>query len=264
MTSAVEAWPAVRIEDMVCDDVRDVHTLISGSFEARLRPYMTAAQPGAARFLEAYVRTAAFNPDRRYRVARSDSGQLLGFADLRLIGDTSCFLSYIAVSRAARGRGVASAILDDFLSEHPYLRSMELDVFADNVAARALYEKRGFRETGAVEWWVREVPPKSAVPSGWVLKNAPEAAAWHFSFGFCNYLVDTGSSTRNVGHIGSRTLRCYSAGDFTDRDFLAGMAALVPAAREALFIGPSSIGVRLSGCSSVNTSIRMTCPLVAE
>lgn len=249
---------AVRIEEMVCDDVGDVHALVSGSFSARLRPYMTTAQSGAARFLDSYVRTTVVNSDRLYRVARSDEGHLLGFADLRLTGETSSFLSYIAVAPTARGMGVASAILDDFLTGHPQVRSMDLDVFSDNFSARALYEKRGFSQTGSMEWWVRKVPGGSAPPRGWTLENPADAAAWHHSFGFCNYLIKTGSETRRVGRIGSETLRCYSAHDFTDDDFLRGMAALVPQAREVLFIGPSSLGALLEPGRSINTSLRMT------
>lgn len=249
----------LRINWMTTDDVNEVHALVSTSFEPKLRPYMTSAQPGAARFLDAFVRYGALRPDRCYRVARSAEGSLLGYADLRLTGESTSFLSYIAVAPEARGRGVAGAILDSFLAEHPDVSSMELDVFAQNVAARGLYEKRGFSSKNRTEWWVRKPPAPSRVPAEWVLNNAADATAWANSFGFCEYQFDTGVSLRRFGQIGAETLKCYSARDFQDDGLLSAVTAIIPTIQRVLFVGESDLGPPVSDCYSINSSLRMAC-----
>lgn len=238
-------------------DVDEVQELVSHSFETSRRPYMTSVQPGAARFLEAFLQHPSLSPDRRYRVARSKAGALLAYADFRLIGEKASFLSNITVAPEARGRGVATALLDDFLNVHPSVESMELDVFSDNAAARKLYEKRGFRASHSVEWWIRNPPSIHPLPENWSLKNAPDAAAWLRTFGFCEFSVDTRTEVRRFGQIGHGTLRCFSVEDFRDNRFLSYAANLVPMVENVLYIGPSDAGKPIEDCKSVNTSLRM-------
>lgn len=249
----------MRVDAMTRGDVDEVSELVSTSFDPRLSPYMTSAQSGAALFLDSFVQYSGLRRDRCYRVARSAEGTLLGYADFRLTGDRSSFLSYIAVASESRGRGVAGRIMDSFLAEHPYVDSMELDVFLDNVAARTLYEKRGFAIAGEAEWWVRPPPQPSRVPEGWTLDNAADVAAWRSSFGFCEYNVDTGTASRKFGQIGPDTLKCYSSDDFGDDEFLSAVATIVPGVRRIFYIGSSDLGPPTSDCKSVNTSLRMIC-----
>lgn len=249
----------LRIDAMSRGDVDEVHALVSTSFDPRLSPYLTSAQPGAAHFLDSFVRHSELQPDRCYRVARSAEGALLGYADLRLTGESTSFLSYVAVAPRARGRGVANAILDNFLVEHSSVDLMELDVFSDNIVARALYEKRGFIGTDQSEWWVRKPPAPSRGIEGWTLRNAADVAAWLTTFGFCEYDLSTATGSRRFGQIGPETLKCYSADDFRDDDLLAAVVGIVPGIQNVLFVGPSDLGPPTLDCVSINTSLRMVC-----
>ena len=239
-------------------DITRIDELTKSSFDPRLEPYMTSAQEGAGQFLEAFVRHSKFLPDRSYIVARSVDHEVMGYADFRLTGATTSFLSYIAVAPEARGLGVASALIDDFLDRNQSIKSIELDVFAVNGAARALYDKRGFTVVDSSDWWVRDIPQAPAtVPRDWVIKNVASSVAWQKAFGFCEYEVETEESARRFGQIGRRTLRCFSAEEFSDDRFLGAAASIASGVKEAFLVQREALGPPTPDCRKVNTSLRM-------
>jgi [ribosomal protein S18]-alanine N-acetyltransferase len=74
---------------------------------------------------------------------------LLGYGVLWWASDLG-ELANLAVAPEARGRGIATRLLDRLLAEARAagLASVFLEVRASNEAAASLYEKRGFREVG--------------------------------------------------------------------------------------------------------------------
>jgi ribosomal-protein-alanine N-acetyltransferase len=74
---------------------------------------------------------------------------LVGFILSRIAADEAEILS-VAVASARRGRGLARALLDLHMRRLAGLgvRAMFLEVDEDNVPARRLYERAGFREVG--------------------------------------------------------------------------------------------------------------------
>jgi ribosomal-protein-alanine N-acetyltransferase len=77
------------------------------------------------------------------------SGSLVGFILSRVVVDEAEILS-VAVSNARRGKGLARRLLDLHLRRLAGLgaRAVFLEVGEDNVPARRLYGRAGFREVG--------------------------------------------------------------------------------------------------------------------
>ena len=79
-------------------------------------------------------------------VARSNGGAAIGIAAIVLRGDGSAELKRMFVSDAARGQGVASALLAA-VEEHAAAASvglLQLETGPKQLAAIALYEKHGY------------------------------------------------------------------------------------------------------------------------
>jgi len=123
-----------------------------------IRP-ATAADVAAMRRIEAQAPTAAhWNQDEYGHIFAGDAPRLAlvihdetvqGFLIANQIG-TEWELENIAVAAGAQRRGLASALLGHFLDvvKQHGSESVILVVRASNAAARALYAKYGFAETG--------------------------------------------------------------------------------------------------------------------
>ncbi len=76
-------------------------------------------------------------------------GAPVGFVDIHLAGD-SAYINELAVAPAARRRGVAAALVSAALdkAERRGFTRVVLDVREGNAAARALYQKLGFKSAG--------------------------------------------------------------------------------------------------------------------
>ncbi len=85
--------------------------------------------------------------------AFDDKGTLLGWIDINISNiEELMHIGTIAmgVRRIHRGQGIGSALLDACISQARMLglEKLELEVFASNSVARALYKKKGFFEEG--------------------------------------------------------------------------------------------------------------------
>jgi ribosomal-protein-alanine N-acetyltransferase len=90
--------------------------------------------------------------DKRYRyyvAAEGPSGELLGWAGIRIL-DAEAEILTVGVVPAARRAGIARRMLDALLAEAIRRAAAEvfLEVRIDNTAARALYVREGFEEVG--------------------------------------------------------------------------------------------------------------------
>lgn len=107
-----------------------------------------AQAPTAAHWNESeYDRILAGDPPRLALVIRDDTVQ--GFLIANQVGP-EWELENIVIAAGARRRGFASALLGHFLDvvKQQGGESVSLEVRASNAAARALYAKYGFAETG--------------------------------------------------------------------------------------------------------------------
>lgn len=87
--------------------------------------------------------------ERSMVLAAREGGRCVGYIGARIIAD-ECEIMNIGVLPAWRRRGIASALLDRFLSEAAVrgARVAFLEVRASNAPALALYEKSGFEAAG--------------------------------------------------------------------------------------------------------------------
>jgi ribosomal-protein-alanine N-acetyltransferase len=95
--------------------------------------------------LESWWHELAGRPRRDYVVAVDEQGEILGYAGLDRAGESGDVMT-IAVARAAQGRGLGRHLLTELVrrAELSGIRSLLLEVRADNAAARKLYERGGF------------------------------------------------------------------------------------------------------------------------
>lgn len=249
----MQAGQAV-IREAEIGDLEQVGRLIRQSFDPMLRPYMVYAQHGAPDFLAAYIQYPSLASDRTLLVAPGDLGGIVGFAEFRHVAARPAHLSYICVDPTMRGRGLAEALIRHFVAHTPDVREIDLHVFAENTPAIALYRKLGLTEAGGTSWYARRLPPAAEVVAGGLsVSNLPMAMAGFERFGFCEFQMDWGGCGIRLGRIGPTVLRCFDAASFTEIEFLAHLAAVVPDAREALLIAQHHPGV--GRC--VSRSIRM-------
>ena len=78
---------------------------------------------------------------------RSEAGALQGFALLRQVLEEAELLT-LAIAPSARRQGIARDLLLDASAQMPDADHCILEVARDNMAARALYARLGFNETG--------------------------------------------------------------------------------------------------------------------
>jgi ribosomal-protein-alanine N-acetyltransferase len=116
---------------------------------AELMPYEIDMFGTEAWSADGYRDELADARHRRYVVALGDSQELLGWAGVRVLGETAEILT-VGVIPPARRRGIARELLGTLLEEVRARRATEvfLEVRADNLAAQKLYEDQGFSALG--------------------------------------------------------------------------------------------------------------------
>lgn len=224
--------PMVRL--LGREDISAVVKLLHESFDSRLRPFMPYTQQGIGDFLSVPLEYPDLPSDRTRLVAESQE-EILGFADYRMLGRGAGHLSYICVKASARGRGVATAIITEFLRLYPQVEVLSLDVFRDNSPARALYRKLGFKTVQVSGWVTRSLP----VPLGSVSIESIEASmAAYRRHGFCELDVRFEQQRISVGLIGPHVVRCFSVDAFENDALLAGLRQVFKFTEEAMVVVP--------------------------
>ena len=152
-----EAKPtsAVRIRNAILDDASKISALLeeapvgAGWSSAQIRELVAAVGPRAGL--------------RRVLLVLEEAGEPLGFLSGKIVAPES-ELENIVIDPRARRRGLADALLREFLrqAEQQAGRVAFLEVRESNAAARALYEKNGFRETGRRKRYYRN-PEEDAI-----------------------------------------------------------------------------------------------------
>lgn len=218
---------------MKSSDLPNVIALISRSYKPRLRPYMTYTQHGVMTFLALHLVHPESFPEKYFYISADENDQAVGFAEFRLVAKQTGFLSYICVAEHTRGLGIATSLIDHFVSTHQELDRLELDVFDDNHTALRLYEKLGFGRHEQKAWLRRPLPhPSMPLP----IPDLHTSMATYAAYGFCEIPVEWRDNHIKLGRIGPKVLRCFDLTSFSDDDLLAGAKATIPSFTEALTI----------------------------
>lgn len=226
--------PVVRI--LCWEDIPAVVKLLHESFDHRLRPFMTYTQQGIGDFLAVPLEYPGLSSDRTRLVVERQE-EIIGFADYRMLGHGTWHLSYICVKASARGRGVATALISEFLRLHPQVEVLSLDVFRDNGAAKALYRKLGFKTVRVSGWATRSLPVPHASVS---IQSIEASMAAYRQHGFCELDVHFEQQRIKVGLIGPHVVRCFSVDTFDNDALLAGLRHVFRFTEQAMTIVPES------------------------
>lgn len=243
----------VRVRSAVGEDLPWVAELVRASFDDALLPYLVAAQSGIVDWWRTVVDHPGSFPTTRFLVATDADGARLGYAELKRVDDTTGFLSYVAVEPSARGRGVAGALVADFLRTEQDVVAMELDVFETNDPARRLYDRLGFEEISRSTWWAAPLEP-GAARDGQVA-DLHAVLARHRAYGFTDAVVDPDGAATRFGVLGDDVLRCFTADSFDDVDGQAAVRHLFPRLSRRFAVLPA--GAELAGATPLVRSLRM-------
>ncbi|AWB85669.1 GNAT family N-acetyltransferase [Mycetocola zhujimingii] len=251
---------STSIRALQIDDIPAVVRLLRTSFEPHLWPLMTYTQSGVARYLAAPLRFPGATPSTTSLVLVGGEGEqqagVIGFADFRIVDTAHAHLSYICVAEEARGNGFASLLIREFVRMHPEVTTMSLDVFRDNGAARSLYTRLGFRDSGSSVWITRQLPEARGVVA---VDNLPFALAAHSAYGFCELNVRRSVGGRRYGLLGDATVRTFSAEDFDEDEPLAALHAMFAGMTTALYVAPEDeLALIKSDFEVVKTNNRMS------
>lgn len=222
----------MTVRQLQIDDVSSVTAMIRDCFDSELWPYMTFAQHGIDDFLAVFLNYPQSSRDRD-SIVLCEEGALLAFADFRLSDDQNGFLSYICVDPEARGRGAARGLIQDFISRHPLLQTLQLDVFRENAAAVALYKKLGFQTKDTSAWVSRQLP-ESRVGEIRTFSLATSLAAYD-AYGFCEIDVALGGTRIKVGVLGPSTLKLPME-HFENDELIAGLHEMFPKLERAFSV----------------------------
>jgi ribosomal-protein-alanine N-acetyltransferase len=126
--------------------VRDARAADAARFVEIAAHSATAAQWNQSEYLQLFAQESL---QTRVVLVVEDSAEVVGFIVGKQI-DQECEIENIAVSGAARRRGLGTRLLGEFLQlvKERGVRETWLEVRESNLAARALYEKWAFVETG--------------------------------------------------------------------------------------------------------------------
>ena len=246
---------------VLTDDLCKIQNLICASFDSSLHPYMVSTQHGAEHYLRVFVEYANFHQDRYLLLAESESNDLLGFADFRVLDGGIGFLSYICVTEIARGQGIAKRLISRCLAHFPEIHTVQLDVFEDNHAAKSLYRRLGFEEGSHSVWFVRSCPVISTRKINITdirFENLPLSLANFEKYGFCELSGFFYGRKIKFGRLGENVLRCFQPEDYEDDVLLAEVRYVFPAISEVFTIVSmdSTIGKTIETRKIVH-SIRM-------
>lgn len=243
------------------DDAERVVEVQRAGFDAAVIDATIYGCHGVARYVADRSGDAASHEATTFTVAER-GGEIIGAAEMRL-GADGLFLNYVALTREARGQGIGRALLLGAIERSTAvgLSRLGLDVFEDNAAARAWYERLGLQSIASREMWALPLPEPSggtSSPIDWT----PEAESWQRRYGFSSCAVETRTGVITVGRLGTAWFRLTDVAAVADRQLLERLAADAPPRRLLAILGAGLLSDELRhGARRLATTIRMDGPL---
>jgi ribosomal protein S18 acetylase RimI-like enzyme len=250
----------VEIEPAKADQSPAIaHLLKTECLPEDLHPYLAYAQAGAHAYLREAFEGTPLAPDRDHLVALTDS-RVSGYAEFRQIDGTG-FLSYLCVATHARGSGIGRRLIDAYRARRPWLARLELDVYEENVNARAFYEHLGFDYMESRIWVTRPAPAvrplrETGLPTPTIV-DWPHAVASHDRYGFCMLTAKWKGRAVRLGRIGADTVNYIHRTDFEDLDLAEAIQSVLPHSRDFAILSHSPALGGTADATRIATSLRM-------
>ena len=150
--------PAIALRPMTAGEYRRyLKPAIRGYAQAHARAGTWPAKQALRKATEAYAdllpNGLASPRHHMYTIALADSGKAIGIAWFELKqrnGKRKAFILDFAIDKSQRGKGFGAQAMSAIEQQAKILGAVVVDlhVFGDNLRARALYEKCGYRYTG--------------------------------------------------------------------------------------------------------------------
>jgi ribosomal protein S18 acetylase RimI-like enzyme len=173
------------------------------------------------------------------------------------INGRQLFVSYIGTRPEARSQGLGANLLSAAtrISAAGAADEIVLDVFRDNVRARAWYARLGFASMGGERgWWEFGLPAAQGQIGS--ISGLAQAELCHRAFGFSEITVVTSDATYRIGRLGSCWFRVTDLSALADPALMATLAGLDPS-RQVLAMGTMDDNVHRRLGAPVLRSLRL-------
>ena len=144
----------VSIEPAKVEDVSEIKQVLSETWRATYQSFLSQATIDT-------VTSVWHNPERLtaeiqdpriyFGVARSNSGAILGLTTVRKMSDDLVVLARLYIHPQYQRQGIGSQLLQAGVSAFPAVRTIRLEVEANNRSAYTFYQHHGFHETASQE-----------------------------------------------------------------------------------------------------------------
>lgn len=243
-----------RVREMRASDVEEVGWLLGKCFPPGIARYLPYAQQGVDRFLIDEMGREGTTRPKQFLASVIDH-RVVGFAEFRFVGVRSALLAYLCVAGSAQRRGVATELFEYFLSMHPEVEEISLDVFRGNDGAARLYETLGFAAGESSVWAARPLP-KATEPLIDFDRSTMDHVHSRYSFSEAHFVW--GEQLVKVGRIGREVLRCFDESTYLNDGLLARLRATFPSVNEGLLVGATTAALNLPSRSTTAVqSLRM-------
>ena len=250
----------MKIRLAVETDAEQIVKILQQGFDKQMLNVMILGCHGIKQYVRQCIATPKSLADTFYVVAE-DEGHLIGCTELRLMGET-LFWNYMCIMANLRHKGVARELLRQaiLLVEHSACNKMSLDVFHDNLVAKAWFDKLGFIYEDSTGWWSIPCSAGADIETGKV-SGIAQANVCQREFGFSQFLLNTATASYFVGRLGSEWFKTSQESLLTDSQALAALNRLDPERRILGLFHANTHSKVLEGMKPFCLSARMTVDL---
>ena len=144
----------VRIEPAKVEDVLEIKQVLSETWRATYQSFLSQATIDKVTAVwHSPERLAREIQDPRiyFGVARSDTGAIIGLTTLGKMSDELVVLARLYIHPPYQRQGIGSQLLQAGVRAFPAVRTIRLEVEANNQSAYTFYQHHGFREIDSKE-----------------------------------------------------------------------------------------------------------------
>jgi N-acetylglutamate synthase-like GNAT family acetyltransferase len=222
-----------NVRDAIPGDATGIVSVFREAMPAAVVAVNVLGAPRAADFVDRSIAATGASGSDRFWVAENADRHIVAFAQLRL-GLQTTFINNIHVVPDYQGIGIGNQLMR-IMAETIASPEVGADVFDGSTTSAGIFERAGFRPTGAYRWHLLD--PDAGDPGSYVVHDLPQADVVHDAFGVSMIRVETDSGNHTVGRIGPRLFRLTGASPLKDPWLRPALAGIDPE-RSVLAIVP--------------------------